>query len=85
LLLLSAAQAERFNSLEDSQRSTLLDLIFGADFIKDKAETYDEWDNNLLPRVCEWLSIVQKRWDLAIYEDVGYSKWQISRIIFLWL
>jgi hypothetical protein len=82
---LSAAQAKRFNSLNDSQRSTLLDLIFGADFLVSRAQLNDTWDYNCLSKVCEWLSIVQKRRDLAIYEDVGYSKWQIARIIFLWL
>jgi hypothetical protein len=60
------------NSLKDSQRSTLLDLIFGADFLEARAGIFDEHSEyNRLSEVCEWLSIVQKRRDLAIYEDVG--------------
>ncbi|KAG0625533.1 hypothetical protein M758_2G063000 [Ceratodon purpureus] len=56
--------ATRFNSLANSQRSTLLDLTFcGA-----KSDDYlNEWP---LSKICEWLSIVQKRNNLSIYKDV---------------
>ncbi|KAG0586720.1 hypothetical protein KC19_2G112000 [Ceratodon purpureus] len=53
--------ATRFNSLKNSQRSTLLDLTFCV-------SNSDEYLS--LSKICKWLSIVQKRSSLAIYEDV---------------
>jgi hypothetical protein len=59
-------------------------LIFSANFLIMRAEISFGRNYKLLSRDCEWLSIVQKRRDSAIFADVGYSKWQISRIIFLY-
>ncbi|KAG0625531.1 hypothetical protein M758_2G062800 [Ceratodon purpureus] len=59
--------ATRFNSMEKSLRPTLLDLAFCADYEEFFYCIDDGWS---LSKICEWLSIVQKRSCLSIYEDV---------------
>ncbi|KAG0586726.1 hypothetical protein KC19_2G112600 [Ceratodon purpureus] len=60
--------ATRFNSMEKSLRSTLLDLAFCADY-QGFFHAYNE-DVWPLSKICEWLSMVQKRRSLSIYKDV---------------
>lgn len=57
-------------------RATLLDLIFGARFLKYRCLARDfstEEDENL-SFSCRWLSVVQNRSCSEIYNDVGSSR-----------
>lgn len=72
-LLLGPVQAiPRFSSLDCKLRSTLLDLILGRRFLRNRWFSHDTIEDESLSLSCRWLSIVQNRSCSDIYNDVSY-------------